>query len=200
MSLPTDRQKQVLDYIQSHIDNDGYPPTVREICTHLGVSGTLSATRHLDALEKKGYIKRDSSSRGIALTTPTTDSASLPIAGTVQAGALTPALEDITGYISVDRSLLHGGKFFLRVKGDSMINACICEKDLVLVRPQPSADNQDIVIAMVEGEATVKRFFRENGAIRLQPEHPNMSAIIVPDGSRDVTIIGKVVGVYRDLG
>ena len=200
MSLPTDRQKQVLDYIQSHIDNDGYPPTVREICTHLGVSGTLSATRHLDALEKKGYIKRDSSSRGIALTTPTTDSASLPIAGTVQAGALTPALEDITGYISVDRSLLHGGKFFLRVKGDSMINACICEKDLVLVRPQPSADNQDIVIAMVEGEATVKRFFRENGAIRLQPENSNMSAIIVPDGSRDVTIIGKVVGVYRDLG
>ena len=200
MSLPTDRQKQVLDYIQSHIDNDGYPPTIREICTHLGVSGTLSATRHLDALEKKGYIKRDSSSRGIALTTPTTDSASLPIAGTVQAGALTPALEDITGYISVDRSLLHGGKFFLRVKGDSMINACICEKDLVLVRPQPSADNQDIVIAMVEGEATVKRFFRENGAIRLQPENPNMPAIIVLDGSRDVTIIGKVVGVYRDLG
>jgi repressor LexA len=200
MSLPTDRQKQVLDYIQSHIDNDGYPPTIREICTHLGVSGTLSATRHLDALEKKGYIKRDSSSRGIALTTPTTDSASLPIAGTVQAGALTPALEDITGYISVDRAFLHGGKFFLRVKGDSMINACICERDLVLVRPQPSADNQDIVVAMVEGEATVKRFYRENGAIRLQPENSNMSAIIIPDGPSDVTIIGKVVGVYRDLG
>jgi len=200
MPLPTDRQKQVLDFIQSHIDNDGYPPTIREICTHLGVSGNVSATRHLDALEKKGYIKRDSSSRGIALTTPTTNSASLPIAGTVQAGALTPALQDITGYISVDRAFLHGGKFFLRVKGDSMINACICEKDLVLVRPQPSADNQDIVVAMVEGEATVKRFFREDGAIRLQPENPNMTAIIIQDGSSDVTIIGKVVGVYRDLG
>jgi len=200
MSLPTDRQKQVLDFIQSHIDNDGYPPTIREICTHLGVSGNVSATRHLDALEKKGYIKRDSSSRGIALTTPTTNSASLPIAGTVQAGALTPALQDITGYISVDRAFLHGGKFFLRVKGDSMINASICEKDLVLVRPQPSADNQDIVVAMVEGEATVKRFFREDGAIRLQPENPNMTAIIIQDGSSDVTIIGKVVGVYRDLG
>ena len=200
MSLPTDRQKQVLDYIQSHIDNDGYPPTIREICSHLGVSGTVSATRHLDALEKKGYIKRDSSSRGIALTTPTTDSASLPIAGTVQAGALTPALEDITGYISVDRAFLHGGKFFLRVKGDSMINACICDKDLVLVRPQPVADNQDIVVAMVEGEATLKRFFREKGAIRLQPENPNMPAIIIPDGPSGVTIIGKVVGVYRDLG
>lgn len=200
MSLPTDRQQQVLNYIQSHIDNDGYPPTIREICAHLGVSGTVSATRHLDALEKKGYIKRDSSSRGIALTTPATDSASLPIAGTVQAGALTPALEDITGYISVDRAFLHGGKFFLRVKGDSMINACICEKDLVLVRPQPSADNRDIVVAMVDGEATVKRFFRENGAVRLQPENPDMAAIIIPDGPGDVAIIGKVVGVYRDLG
>jgi repressor LexA len=80
-----------------------------------------------------------------------------------------PALEDITGYISVDRDFLHGGRFFLRVQGDSMINACICDKDLMLVRPQPSADNQDIVVAMVEGEATLKRFFREKGAIRLQP-------------------------------
>jgi repressor LexA len=200
MSLPTARQKQVLDFIQSHIDNDGYPPTLREICAHLGVSGKVSATRHLDALEKKGYIKRDSSSRGIALTTPTTDSASLPIAGTVRAGALSPALEDITGYISVDRTLLHGGKFFLRVQGDSMINASICEKDLVLVRPQPSADNQDIVVAMVEGETTLKRFFREKGSIRLQPENSSMAPIIIPEGSNDVTIIGKVVGVYRDLG
>ena len=200
MSSLTERQKQVLDYIQSHIDNDGYPPTLREICAHLGVSGKVSATRHLDALEKKGYIKRDSSSRGIALTTPTTDSASIPVAGTVQAGALAPALEDITGYISVDRSLLHGGKFFLRVRGDSMINANICEKDLVLIRPQPSADNQDIVVAMIEGEATLKRFFREKGKIHLQPENASMLPIIIPEGSNDVTIVGKVVGVYRDLG
>lgn len=199
MSLPTARQKQVLDYIQSHIDNDGYPPTLREICAHLGVSGKVSATRHLDALEKKGYIRRDSSSRGIALTTPTTDSASLPIVGTVRAGALSPAVEDITGYFSVDRAFLHGGKFFLRVKGDSMINASICDKDLVLVRPQPSADNQDIVVAMVEGEATLKRFFREKGAIRLQPENSTMAPIIIPEGSSDVAIIGKVVSVYRDL-
>ena len=200
MSILTIRQQQVLDYIQSHIDNEGYPPTIREICSHLGVSGTVSAMRHLEALEKKGYIKRDSSSRGIAVTTPTTDSASLPIAGTVRAGALSPAIEDITGYISVDRAFLHGGKFFLRVKGESMINAWICDKDLVLVRPQPVADNQDIVVAMVEGETTLKRFFRENGTIRLQPENPDMAAIIIPEGSGDVTIIGKVVGVFRDLG
>ena len=200
MLVPTARQQQVLDYIQSHIDNDGYPPTIREICAHLGVSGTVSAMRHLDALEKKGYIKRDSGSRGIAVTSPTTDSASLPIAGTVRAGALTPSLEDITGYISIDRALLHGGKFFLRVKGESMINACICDKDLVLIRPQPVADNHDIVVAMVEGETTLKRFFRENGSIRLQPENSSMAAIIIPeDSSSDVTIIGKVVGVFRDL-
>jgi repressor LexA len=200
MVLLTGRQQQVLDFIQSYIDNNGYPPTLREICSHLGVSGTLSAMRHLEALEKKGYLKRDSGSRGIALTTPTNVSASLPIVGTVRAGALSPAVEDITGYISVDRMLLHGGKFFLRVQGDSMINACICDGDLVMVRPQPIADNQDIVVAMVEGEATLKRFYREKDHIRLQPENASMAAIIIPEGSSDVTIIGKVVGVYRDLG
>ncbi len=200
MSLPTVRQQQVLDFIQSHVDNDGYPPTIREICAHLGVSGTVSAMRHLEALEKKGYIKRDSGSRGIAITSPTSVSASLPIVGTVRAGALSPAVEDITGYLSVDRLLLHGGKYFLRVQGDSMINACICDGDLVLVRPQPTPDNRDIVVAMVEGEATLKRFFREKDNILLQPENPNMAAIIIHEGSGDVTIIGKVVGVYRDLG
>lgn len=200
MVLLTGRQQQVLDFIQSYIDNNGYPPTLREICSHLGVSGTLSAMRHLEALEKKGYLKRDSGSRGIALTTPTNVSASLPIVGAVRAGALSPAVEDITGYISVDRMLLHGGKFFLRVQGDSMINACICDGDLVMVRPQPIADNQDIVVAMVEGEATLKRFYREKDHIRLQPENASMAAIIIPEGSSDVTIIGKVVGVYRDLG
>lgn len=200
MSLLTERQNQVLDFIRSCIDNNGYPPTLREICAHLGVSGTLSAMRHLEALEKKGYIKRDSGSRGIALTTPTSDTASLPIAGTVRAGSLSPAVEEITGYISVDRALLHGGRFFLRVRGDSMISACITDGDLALVRPQPSAENRDIVIAMVEGEATVKRFYREDGFIRLQPENPEMKAIIIPEGSGDVTIIGKVVGIYRDMG
>ncbi len=200
MSQPTARQQQVLDYIQSHIDNDGYPPTIREICAHLGVSGTVSAMRHLDALEKKGYIKRDSYSRGIAITSPTAGSASLPIIGTVRAGALSSAVEDITGYLSLDRLRLHGGKFLLRVQGDSMINASISDGDLALVRPQPTANNRDIVVAMVEGEATLKRYYREKDCIRLQPENPNMAAIIVPEGSSDVTIIGKVVGIYRDLG
>lgn len=199
MIHPTERQQQVLDFIQSHIDNSGYPPTLREICAHLGVSGTLSAMRHLEALEKKGYIKRDSASRGIALTTPTTNTVSLPIAGTVRAGALSPAVEDITGYISVDRLLLHGGRFFLRVKGSSMINAAICEGDLALIRPQDVAQNRDIIVALVDGEATLKRFYRENDHIRLQPENPDMAPIIINSGERDVSIIGKVVGIYRDM-
>lgn len=200
MSQPTARQQQVLEFLQSYLDNNGYPPTLREICAHLGVSGTLSAIRHLDALEKKGYLKRDASPRGIALTTPTNESVSLPIVGTVKAGALTPPVEDISGYMSLDRMRLHGGKFFLRVQGDSMINACIREGDLALVRPQPMAENRDIVVAMVEGEVTLKRFYREQGRIRLQPENPNMKAIIIPEGSGEVSIIGKVVGLYRDLG
>jgi repressor LexA len=200
MTLITARQQQVLDFIQSHIDNNGYPPTLREICAHIGVSGTLSAIRHLDALEKKGYLKRDSSSRGIALTSPNAVSASLPIVGTVRAGMLTMAVEDVQGYLSLDRSRLHGGRFFLRVQGDSMVNACIQHGDLALVHPQPTADNRDIVVAMLDGEATLKRFYREQGHIRLQPENPAMEAIIIPEGSDEFTIIGKVVGIYRDLG
>jgi repressor LexA len=200
MLSPTKRQQQVLDFIASYIDNNGYPPTLREICAHLGVSGTLSAIRHLDALEKKGYLKRDANSRGIALTAPASASVSLPILGMVRAGALSPPVEDIEGYLSLDRMRLNGGKFFLRVRGDSMINACIRDGDLALIRPQPVANNRDIVVAMVDGEATLKRFYREQGQIRLQPENPNMEAIIIPVGSGEVTIIGKVVGLYRDMG
>jgi repressor LexA len=199
MTLPTARQQQVLDFIQSHVENNGYPPTLREICTHLGVSGTLSAIRHLDALEKKGYLKRDSSSRGIALTSPNSVAVSLPIVGTVRAGALTLAVEDVQGYLSLDRSRLHGGRFFLRIRGDSMIDAGINNGDLALVRPQPTAENSDIVIAMLDGEATMKRFFLEKSLIRLQPENPTMEAIIVPEGAGDFSVIGKVVGIYRDL-
>jgi repressor LexA len=196
----TDRQQQVLSFIISYIDKNGYPPSQREIAFHLGVSGTLPVIKHLEALEKKGFLKRDSHSRSISLTTSTSDTVSLPIAGTVRAGQLTPAVEDIQGYFALDRLQLHGGKFFLRVKGDSMINAAICDGDLALVRPQPTAENRDIVVAMVEGEATLKEFHREHDYIRLQPRNPNMEPIIIKDGSGEVTIIGKVVGIFRSMG
>jgi repressor LexA len=196
----TPRQRQVLLFITSHVDNHGYPPTLREIATHLGVSGTLPVTKHLEALERKGYIKRDNVSRGIALTTPINHPVSLPIVGTVRAGHLSPAIEDIQGYFTVDQMAVKGNDcFFLRVSGDSMINAGIFDGDLALVRPQPTAENKDTVIAMVDGDATVKWFFRETDHIRLQPANPNMQPIIVRPEDGDVSIVGKVIGVYRRL-
>lgn len=196
----TTRQRQVLDFITSHIDNNGYPPSQREIAAHLQVSGTLPVAKHLIALEKKGYIKRDAVNRGIALTTPVSSSISLPIVGTVRAGQLSPAIEDIQGYFSVDHLAVKGSDcFFLRVSGDSMIGAGIFDGDLALVRPQPTALNKDTVVAMVAGEATLKWFYKEADHIRLQPANPNMDAIIVRPEDGDVSIIGKVIGVYRRL-
>ncbi|MBT1070302.1 transcriptional repressor LexA [Pelotalea chapellei] len=197
----TPRQQQVLQFVTSHLDNQGYPPTLREIAAHLGVSGPLPVSKHLDALEKKGYIKRDKVSRGIGLTTSLSRSVSLPIAGTVRAGHLSPAIEDIQGYFSVDHLAVKGNDcFFLRVSGDSMIGAGIFDGDLALVRPQQTADNKDTVVAMVEGEATLKWFYHEQDHIRLQPANPNMSAIIIRPGDGEVSIVGKVIGVYRRLG
>ena len=196
----TIRQQQVLEFITSHLDNNGYPPTLREISAHLGVSGSLPATKHLVALEKKGYIKRDSVSRGIGLTTSLSQSVSLPIVGAVRAGQLSPAVEDIQGYFSVDQQAVKGsGCFFLRVKGDSMINAGILDGDLAMIRPQETAMNRDTVVAMVDGEATLKWFYKEADHIRLQPANPNMEPIIIRPGDGEVTIVGKVIGVYRQL-
>jgi len=196
----TARQKMVLDFITDHLERHGYPPTLREIGAHLEVSGTLGVMKHLDALERKGYIRKTAgSSRGIMITGPGTV-VSVHIVGTVRAGALQPAIEEIEGYFSIDRSRLPAeDAFFLRVKGDSMINAAILEGDLALVRPQSTAQNRDIVVAMIEGEATLKRFYRGRGHIRLQPENPNMEPIIVRPGEGELTIIGKVVGIYRPL-
>ncbi|MDY0383610.1 transcriptional repressor LexA [Trichlorobacter sp.] len=195
----TARQQQVLELIRQHIDDNGYPPTLRELARQLGVSGTLPVSKHLEALQRKGYLSRSNDARGICLTGSAASAVSLPIVGTVRAGALTPAIEDIQGYLALDRLQLHGGTFLLRVAGDSMINAAICDGDLALVRPQPTAENRDIVVAMVEGEATLKEFHREKGQIRLQPKNPNMDPIIVKEGSAEVTIVGKVVGIFRSM-
>ena len=202
METLTQRQQQVFDIIRNCLDTRGVPPTLREIGAELGVRGTLGVMKHLDALEKKGCIRRlAGSSRGITITTQAADAVPLPVAGTVRAGALSLAVEDIDGYFALDRAHFPGeGAFFLRVKGDSMVNAAILEGDLALVRPQATADNRDIVVAMVDGEATLKRFYRERNRIRLQPENPNMDPIIIRPGEGEVTIVGKVVGVYRELG
>ena len=200
MEKLTDRQQQVLDYISLYIDEHGYPPTLREISLEIGTSGTVSALHHLEALERKGHIRRESgSSRGIVLNRePKPDFVQLPIVGQVRAGLPALAFEEIEGYYSLEKMQLRGGTFFLRVRGDSMINDAIVEGDLALIRPQETAQNGDIVVAMVDGEATLKRFYRERGHIRLQPRNPNMNPIIISAGE-EVSIIGKVIKIVRDI-
>ena len=196
----TPRQRQVLEFITSYTDCNGYPPSQREIAGHLHVSGTLPVMKHLDALERKGYIRRERVNRGISLTTPSSRPVSLPIAGTVRAGHLSTAIEDIQGYFSVDHLAVKGKDcFFLRVSGDSMINAGILNGDLALVRPQSTADNKDTVVAMLDGEATLKWFYKENDHIRLQPANQNMEPIIIKHGDGEVHIVGKVIGIYRQM-
>jgi repressor LexA len=196
----TQRQLQVLQFITSFSDSNGYPPSQREIAGHLNVSGTLPVMKHLDALERKGYIKRDSVNRGITLKTGNSRHTSLPIVGTVRAGQLSTAIEDIQGYFSVDQMAVKGSDcFFLKIRGDSMINAGILDGDLALIRPQPNADNRDTVVAMVEGEATVKWFFKEHDHIRLQPANPNMKPLLFYPDDGDVTIVGRVIGIYRHM-
>ncbi|HEY7746051.1 MAG TPA: transcriptional repressor LexA, partial [Desulfuromonadales bacterium] len=124
---------------------------------------------------------------------------SLPVVGTVRAGAPQPAMEEIEGYFAVDPGHRRGGTFFLRVKGDSMIGAGILDGDLALVRPQPTAANGEIVVALLDGEATLKRFFREPGHIRLQPENPTLEPIVIRPGDGEVILVGKVVGLCRAM-
>jgi len=196
----TSRQRQVLQFISSYADSNGYPPSQREIAGYLKVSGTLPVMKHLGALERKGYIRRDSVNRGIVLTTAHSRHVSLPIVGTVRAGQLSTAIEDIQGYFSVDQVAVKGADcFFLKVRGDSMIKAGIIDGDLALVRPQPNAAERDIVVVMLNGEATVKRFYRDKDGIRLQPENPLMEAIIIRPEDGEVSIVGKVIGIYRQL-
>jgi len=196
----TPRQQQVLDFISHHINEHGYPPTLREISSQIGTSGTVSAIHHLEALEKKGYLRRETgSSRGIILTCERQpETVSVPIVGVVRAGLPSLAYEEVVGYYHVDRMQLKGGTFFLRVQGDSMVNDAIIEGDLALIRPQSTAVNGDIVVAMLDGEATLKRFYREKDHIRLQPRNPNLAPIIILAG-QEVVIIGKVVKIVRDI-
>jgi len=196
----TQRQKQVLDIISNFTSDFGYPPSLREIAQRLGVNGTLGISKHLAALEKKRYLQRaDNLSRGITLAN-TTAVVSLPIAGRIRAGHLHPATEDIIGYRAVDKSMVKGeGCFFLAVEGDSMVNKGILDGDIALIRPQSMAENGEVVAVMVGDDATLKQFFRERGCIRLQPANPNYDPIIIRPGQGEVSIVGKMIGLFRSL-
>jgi repressor LexA len=198
MQALTGRQQAVLNFIAAHLDIHGCPPTLREISGHISTKGTATAMAHLEALERKGYISRRPGSRGIAIRGRGATAVSLPIAGTIRAGMPEPAIEDVLGYCSIDPSWLKGSDcYLLKVKGNSMIDAHILDGDLALIRSQRTADNGEIVVAIVDGEATLKRFYRESGQIRLQPENTSMHAIIIKDGEADTVIAGKLLRTIR---
>ncbi len=205
MSKPlTKKQLRFLSFLKEHLQEMGYPPTVREIMDGIGLSSTSIVKKYLDALERKGYIKRQfNSPRAIEIVEASgrsLESMSIPIVGKVRAGTPHPAIEDVEGYLSVDRTICRSNNaFFLRVVGDSMIEAHIQEGDLVLVKPQPVANNGEIVVALINDEATVKRFYKKGNTIQLKPEHPTMKPIIIKEGHADVHIIGKVTTVIRQL-
>ncbi|MBS4960049.1 MAG: transcriptional repressor LexA [Clostridiales bacterium] len=195
------KQLEILEYIKSCVNEKGYPPSVREICLAVNLHSTSTVHGHLERLEKKGYIRRDPTKpRAIEILDPANillpkkELVSVPIVGCVTAGAPILAVENIEDTFPLPIEYVHNEEvFMLRVKGESMIEAGIFDKDLILVRQQQTAENGDIVVALIEDYATVKRFFREDGHIRLQPENPAMSPIIV----NDVTIVGKVIGLFR---
>lgn len=194
-----DTQAKILAYIEKATLQKGYPPSVREICDATGLKSTSTVHGHLIRLEKKGLLYRDSM-KPRAISVPSdhqmyrTEMINVPIVGRVSAGSPILATENIEDYIALPQSMLGEGEHYvLGVRGESMIEAGIMDGDYVVVRKQPTAYNGDIVVAMVEDGATVKRFYRENGHFRLQPENSTMEPIIVPE----VTILGKVVSLYR---
>lgn len=200
MERLTPRQRQILDVIKDQVIRKGYPPSVREIGDAVGLASSSTVHAHLETLERLGFIRRDPTKpRAIELLDPAMPNRELvnvPLVGRVTAGQPILAVENIEDYFPVSRELLTKDEaFMLRVKGDSMINAGILDGDYVFVHPQSYASNGDIVVALIGDEATVKRFFRENGHVRLQAENPAYDPII----TTEVSVLGKVVGVYRQI-
>ncbi len=199
----TNRQRDVLEFIRAQVAERGHPPTIREIGKKFGISSTNGVRTHLAALIKKGYLtKQRFISRGLELTRSiATEVGRLPLVGTVPAGLPIDAVENIEGEIAVDLSFLpKEDSFSLRVSGDSMKNAGIFDGDLVVVKKQRVAQKGDIVVAIIGGEATVKRYFPERDHIRLQPENEDFEPIIVDKLSGEFRIAGKVVGLLRRMG
>lgn len=202
----TERQTAILDTIREAVASQGYPPTVREIASAVGLSSPASVQSHLAVLECKGMIRRGASKRrALELISPSLPAAlngarsvcRLPLVGRVAAGVPLLAEDNVEEIMDVPESLARGeaGSFVLRVKGTSMVNAGILDGDMVVVRRQDTASNGEIVVALIEDEATLKRFFLEDGYVRLQPENDTMEPIL----TANPRIVGKVTGVMRRL-
>jgi repressor LexA len=197
---PTKKQQAVLEFIKTHLIEKAFPPTVREIAAHFGFASPLSAQLHINALIKKGFLKKTpfkQRSLEIIGLKPAEDT-KIPLLGTVRAGTPILAEENIEYYINIDKNLFRAEDgFALRVIGDSMIDAGILEGDIALVAPGKEVRNRDIVVALIENEATIKRFFLKGSTVTLVPENRNMEPMKF--SPRDVTIIGKVIGIMRTI-
>ena len=213
-----DREQKVLDFMKNEIREKGYPPTVREICTALGIKSTSTVHKDIASLEKQGYLRKDPAKpRALMIVEPQTgeqvaapqetqpapaeveraDIVEIPVVGRIAAGTPILAEQNVEDSFPVPARFVNGGtNFMLTVRGESMIEAGIMDGDYILVEQQQTARNGEIVVAMVDGfesEATVKTFYKEDDHIRLQPENSAMSPIIV----KDAKILGKVKGVFR---
>ena len=195
MRKVTENEKMVFEFIKDRIE-EGYPPTVREICAEFGFKSTSTAHRYINNLTAKGLLEKgNNQNRAIRLTGG--NGMKIPLVGTVTAGIPITAIEEITDYISFQPARHYSNPLFaLKVRGESMINAAILDGDMVVIEQTPYAENGDIVCALVDNEsATIKTFYKEDGYYRLQPENDTMDPIIVDE----VSILGKVVGVVRYL-
>lgn len=207
----TDRQKEILNYIQNFINENGFPPTLREIAAHFGLASTFGVKRHLEALKKKGYLKIESfASRAISLRKKSFNEIesekmnynpqiiSIPVVGRVAAGSPILSEENLDGMIAIDSNFFKNAKdcFALKVSGDSMINVGIFDGDLVIVNPDEKVSQHDIVVARVDDEITVKNYEKKNNKVFLIPQNEKYEPIIVTE-KNNFSFVGKVIGVVR---
>ena len=191
-------QQRILDFIKSEIEMKGYPPSVREICQAVGLKSTSTVHAHLNHLEEQGLIRRDSTKpRALEVLDGSHQRGrSVPLVGRVTAGQPILAVENIEDYLVLPQNMLgQDDVFCLRVQGESMIDIGILDGDIVVLRRQDSADNGDIVVALVDDEATLKRIYYEDGHVRLQPENATMAPIIVENAA----VLGKLVALFRQF-
>lgn len=209
-SMPTAKQEEILNCIESYIREKGYPPSIRDICREVNLSSSSTVFSHLAALEKKGFIQRDDgATRGIRLTDPRSvtsacidskasadDVINVPVIGKVAAGTPILATENVERTMPIPGDFAPGQEvFMLNVKGDSMIEIGILDGDYVLVQRQATARDGDVIVALIEDEATVKTFYKERDCFRLQPENRHLKAIY----TKELIVLGKVIGVFRKM-
>jgi repressor LexA len=200
----TDKQERILTFIVDYVNDKGYPPSIREIGNFFNISSLRGVTVHLDALERKGYIKRANTARAITVigktgsTSPQRSVAFVPLVGTIAAGVPITATQNVEGQVPVPQEMVHNvnGAFALQVKGDSMIGAHIMPRDLVVIKPQVNAENGDLVAVLLGDEATVKHIQFTSDGVRLLPSNPAYEPIDIR--REDSRIIGKVIGLIRN--